>query len=165
MKLIVRFCALLTIIGISANLMADEAPRIGMPTVTSLTPLEMTDWGTPKALLPGANDYVLQGNPGVEGIYTVRLKLPANYQIPPYYQTSTTYMTVISGEYHIGVGDTFDITKGKDLPPGSFITIPPNVHVYAWTTANTIVQIHGLGPWGVRYVTKPPGPLIQQQSS
>jgi len=122
--------------------------------VSSQTPAEMTDWGIPKALLPGANDYVLEGNPGEEGIYTIRLKLPPGYKIMPYTQSSTTYMTVIAGDFHIGVGEKFDSNKGKDLPPGSFITIPPIVDVYAWTVNGVILQIHGLGPWSVKYLTQ-----------
>lgn len=120
--------------------------------VSVQVPNEMIDWGTPKALLPGANDYVLQGNPSEPGVYTVRLKLPPNYKIPPYTQTTITYITVLSGDYHIGEGNIFDANKGRELPPGSFITVPANTPVYAWTTTETIIQIHGLGPWGVKYL-------------
>ena len=51
--------------------------------ITALSPDEMIDWGTPKTLSVGAQDYVLHGNPEKRGIYSVRLKLPANYKIPP----------------------------------------------------------------------------------
>lgn len=164
MSLQIRTLIATSLLSAMSCVYAGEAPSMGNTTVTSLTPLEMTDWGTPKALLPGANDYVLQGNPGKAGIYTVRLKLPANYRIPPYNQTSTTYMTVIAGDFHMGVGDKFDASTGKDLPPGSFITIPPNVDVYAWTTNGTILQIHGEGPWGVKYVTSSAiTPIVNKQ--
>lgn len=120
--------------------------------LTMLSPMDMTDWGTPKALLPGAKDYVLQGNPGTYGPYTIRLHLPAGFKIAPYTQSSTTFITVLSGDYHMGVGSTFNVAKGKELVAGSFVIVPPDVAVYAWTTADTVLQIHGVGPWDVKYL-------------
>lgn len=123
-------------------LQASETPA----NITALSPNEMIKWGNPKTLPIGAHDYVLHGNPETKSIYTVRLKFPANYKIPPYFQSASTYTTVISGSYHIGMGSKFDETKGKLISQGGFIVIPENITVYAWTTEPTIIQINGEGP-------------------
>lgn len=120
--------------------------------IKALSPKDMTKWGTPKTLPPGAEDYVLSGNPESQGIYTVRLKLPINYKIPPYYQSKTTYTTVISGTYHIGMGSQLDEAKGTSISQGGFIIVPKNTPVYAWTTKPTIIQITGYGPLKVTRV-------------
>jgi len=107
---------------------------------------QMQSWGTPKALPPGAHDLVLNGNVAEPGVYTVRIKLPANYQIPPYSQSAPSYITVIAGSYHIGIGNTFDKTKGETITTGGFAILPANVPLYTWTTEASIIQIHGEGP-------------------
>jgi hypothetical protein len=122
--------------------------------ITALSPNEMIKWGNPKTLPVGAHDYVLHGNPETKSIYTVRLKLPANYKIPPYFQSATSYTTVISGSYHIGMGSKFDETKGKLISKGGFIIIPEKITVYAWTTEPTIIQINGEGPLKVTTLDK-----------
>lgn len=120
--------------------------------ITAVSLQDMLKWGRPKTLPPGAEDHVLSGNPETKGIYVVRLKLPAHYKIPPYYQSKTTYTTVISGSYYVGTGNQFDEAKGTSISQGGFIIIPKNIPVYAWTTEPTIIQIHGEGPLKVTRV-------------
>lgn len=114
--------------------------------VVILSPSDMIKWGTPKTLPLGAHDLVLNGYPQESGPYTIRLKLPAGYKIPPYSQTAATYTTVISGSYCIGIGQSFDVQKGKCIPQGGYIIIPANVWVYTWTTTPTVIQLSGQGP-------------------
>jgi hypothetical protein len=52
----------------------------------------------------------------------------------------------------MGLGDTLDRSKGHELPGGAFGMMPTGTRHFAWTKGETIVQLHGTGPWGITYV-------------
>ena len=59
------------------------------------------------------------------------------------------HVTVLSGAFHMGMGDKLDMAKTKALTAGGFAVMQPGTPHYAWTQDETIVQIHSVGPWGV----------------
>lgn len=120
------------------------------PTPIFIEP-DQLNWGEIPAF-PGALCAILTGNPSKEGFYLLRLKLPANYKVAPNWQTKTIFVTVISGSYHIGVGDKFDLQQGKTLGTLSSVVIPSKSHLYFWTTQEAVLQIHGLGPWDIHFI-------------
>src|SRR3989442_7506955 len=52
----------------------------------------------------------------------------------------------------MGMGDKFDEAALKELPVGGFHAIPKRVHHYGMAKGQTIIQLHGVGPWGITYV-------------
>jgi hypothetical protein len=120
--------------------------------VLRLTPAELK-WGAgPPALPPGASMAVIEGAFHKPGPFTVRLKFPANYQIPAHWHPIKVTVTVISGTFHMGLGDTLDTGKGKALPAGSIFEMPATHHHFGWTSEETIIQEHGIGPLAVNYL-------------
>ena len=116
------------------------------------TPEHLT-WGPAPAILPaGARLAVLDGDPSKAGPYTMRLSMPAGYRIPPHFHPADEHVTVISGAFQVGMGDTFDEGKLTTLLPGAFGVIPPGIHHFARADKATVVQLHGVGPWGLTYV-------------
>jgi anti-sigma factor ChrR (cupin superfamily) len=110
-------------------------------------------WGpAPNVLPPGAQIAVVSGDPSKEALYVVRLKMPANYAVPAHNHPTSEYVTVLSGDFHIGMGDKLDREKGMVLQPGGFAEAAAKMNHYAWTTSETIVQIHGQGPFAITYV-------------
>jgi hypothetical protein len=117
---------------------------------TMFTPdnLQWTD--TPA--LPGAKVAIIEG-PITEAVpFTFRLKFPANYKIAPHWHPAIERVTVLSGTIHLGVGDTFDQAKAQALPAGSISIMEPKMHHFAWTSEETVVQLSGMGPWGITFV-------------
>jgi hypothetical protein len=49
----------------------------------------------------------------------VRLKLPANYQIPAHWHPAVERVTVLTGTINMGIGDRFDKQKTTPLSAGS----------------------------------------------
>ena len=84
--------------------------------------------------------------------FTVRLKFPANYKIPAHSHPAIEHVTVISGTFNMGTGDKLDPKQTKALSAGSVAIVQPKVNHFGWTKTATIVQLHGVGPWGVTYV-------------
>jgi anti-sigma factor ChrR (cupin superfamily) len=111
-------------------------------------------WGPlPPSLAPGAQLAVLEGNPaGSSGDYTVRLKMPDGYRIAPHWHPQRENVTVISGTFKVGMGDTFDTNKMTAFPAGSFAFLDPQMHHYAMATGEVVVQVHGTAPFQINYV-------------
>jgi anti-sigma factor ChrR (cupin superfamily) len=110
-------------------------------------------WGpAPSALPRGAQIAVVSGDPFKEGPYVLRLKMPGGYQIPAHNHPTTENVTVISGNFHIGMGDKLDAKQGIVLTAGGYAEAPAKMNHYAWATEPTVVQVHGQGPFAITYV-------------
>src|SRR5437763_3303185 len=110
-------------------------------------------WGdVPAGLPPGAKMAVLAGDPTKKGLFTVRLQAPAGYKVPPHTHPTAENITVISGTFNVGTGDKFDEAAGKSLEAGGFVVMPAEMKHYAWSTGDAIIQIHGKGPFQIKYV-------------
>jgi quercetin dioxygenase-like cupin family protein len=106
----------------------------------------------PATLPAGAQVAVLVGNPAEAGPFVMRLKFPANYIIPPHRHPKEEHVTVLSGGFGMALGDKHDKAGASVHPPGTFIQIPTGQAHFAWTEAETVVQINAMGPFGIEYV-------------
>jgi quercetin dioxygenase-like cupin family protein len=123
------------------------------PSQMHLYPLAELKWGSgPASLPPGAQFVVLEGDPAREGLFTMRLRLPDGYRIPSHYHSGVEHVTVISGTFNVGIGDKFDRAATRPMPAGTFGYWPPPMRHFAWAQGETILQLHGVGPWTVTYV-------------
>ena len=95
---------------------------------------------------------MLSGDPSKNAPYVIRLKIPAGYQIPAHHHPTVENVTVLSGSFHAGMGDKLDQKNAATFEPGGFVSMPANMNYYAWATSETIVQVHGEGPFEVVYV-------------
>jgi quercetin dioxygenase-like cupin family protein len=135
-----------------ALLLAGSAVALaeGMPAPVNADKIKWS--AAPAGLPPGAQLAVIAGDPSADGPYVIRLKMPANYRVPAHNHPTAEYVTVISGKFHIGMGDKLDTKHGIELRQGGFGAAPAKMNHYAWTTAETVVQVHGQGPFAVTYV-------------
>ena len=106
----------------------------------------------PASIPAGAKLAILEGDPAKEGPFVIRLFLPDGYRLPPHTHPKPERLTVISGTFNIGMGDKFDATKGKPMPAGTFGTWPPGMKHFVWAKGDTVVQLHGMGPWTIEYL-------------
>lgn len=107
----------------------------------------------PPFVPPGAQLAVLEGNPlASSGDYTLRLKMPDGYRIPPHWHPQRENVTVISGTFKVGMGDRFDESSMLSFPAGSFAYLDPDMHHYAMTHGEVVVQVHGTAPAQFNYV-------------
>jgi quercetin dioxygenase-like cupin family protein len=125
---------------------------------TMVMPSELK-WAPVPSLPPGAQIAVIEGPMNAATPFTVRLKFPADYKIPAHSHPAIEHVTVISGTFNMGTGDKLDPTKTMALPPGSVAIMQPNTNHFGWTKDETIVQLHGVGPWGVTYVNPADDPM------
>jgi len=110
-------------------------------------------WGPAPAFLPpGAQIAVLEGDPTAAGTFTIRLKLPNGYKIPPHTHPTVENVTVLSGTFRAGMGTAFDDAKLTDLGRDAFVSIAAEHAHYAMARGETVVQVHGLSPFVLTYV-------------
>ncbi|HEX7792127.1 MAG TPA: cupin domain-containing protein, partial [Afipia sp.] len=109
-------------------------------------------WSAPAAYAPGAQFAVIKGDPTKEGMYVVRLKVPAGFIIAAHNHPNDENVTVLSGSFNIGTGDKIDQTKGTLVKAGGYSFVAKGMSHYAWFTEETVLQLHGMGPQGVTYI-------------
>lgn len=110
------------------------------------------EWRASDSLPPGAMVAVLEGDPAKEGMFTMRIKMPDGYRVPPHTHARQERVTVLSGTLNLGSGDTFDGEATKALSAGTYSSMPPGMTHFAWTKGETVLQLSTLGPWTITYV-------------
>jgi hypothetical protein len=110
-------------------------------------------WGpAPPGLPAGAQIAVLTGDPRKPVPYVLRAKLPDGYRVPPHWHPTDENVTVLKGTLMVGKGEKFSADSSAALTPGSFARMPRGMRHFAWTKGETIIQVHGVGPFDIVYV-------------
>ena len=152
---------LLLMAFLNSRLSAEETQSSEM----RLYPLASIEWKPGPAAIPaGAKMAVLEGDPSKEGPFVVRFQFPDGYQIPPHTHPKTERVTVISGNLFIATGETLDRSSAKKLPAGSFGYWPAGMKHAGWSEGETIIQLHGIGPWQINYVNPADDPRNGKKS-
>lgn len=125
----------------------------------SIEPLYKDAPGLPQ----GVKVAVLEGDLGQAGPFTFRMTMPAGTRIPPHTHPTIEHVTVLSGAVSIGHGRTFEATSMQALGAGALVVIPPNTPHFASATEASVLQLHGMGPWGITYVNPQDDPRLQQR--
>jgi hypothetical protein len=112
----------------------------------------------PKSIPAGAQLAVLEGDPTKEGPFVMRLLLPDGYSIPPHTHPKTERLTVISGTFNIAMGEKLDKKSGRRMPAGTFGFWAAGMKHFVWAEGKTIVQLHGMGPWSIKYLNEADDP-------
>lgn len=128
-----------------------------------LFPGTEVEWKDGPASLPkGANMSILEGDPTQPGMFTMRLRFPDGFQVAPHWHTQTEHATVIAGVLHLGMGDRFDRSSTRKLAAGSFGYWLAGTKHFAWVEGETILQLHGQGPWTITYVNAADDPRTRR---
>jgi len=147
-----RVLSLLVVAALTAGLQATQAPE-GHGGHRVVTP-DGVEW---KPLGPALSVAVLSGEPQQDGSpFVLRLKLAAGATVAPHWHPVDEHLTVLSGRFHMGMGDPFDKAAGSVLAPGAYAVMPRSAIHYAWVDDETVVQIHGIGPFKTFFVEQPP---------
>jgi quercetin dioxygenase-like cupin family protein len=130
-----------------------------------LYPPTTIEWKAGPAALPaGAKMAVLEGDPTKEGPFVVRFQFPDGYHIAPHTHPKTERVTVISGVLYLATGEALDRGSAKKLAAGSFGYWPAGMKHTAWSEGETVIQLHGIGPWQINYVNPADDPRNAKKS-
>ena len=135
----------------------------GMKAEILVKPGDIKWMDGPPSLPPGAKVALLSGDPAKEGLFVMRIKMPADYKIMPHTHPGDEHVTVISGALFISRGDAFDPSKAKELPEGSYAMLPGKSNHFAFAKTETIVQLNSVGPWGITYLNPADDPRKEKK--
>jgi quercetin dioxygenase-like cupin family protein len=147
----------LSIIAVCATLVCavglarakDKAPA--KPEAVTIIAADVKFGPAPPNLPAGGQIAVLHGDPGKKGVYAIRFKMPDGYKIPPHWHSLDEELTVVSGTFNLAMGDK----AGENvhaLDAGSYHYLPGKMHHSAEAKGETVVEIHGNGPFDIHYL-------------
>ena len=117
-------------------------------------------WSPAPAGLPqGAKVALLQGNPTGPGRYVIRVQLPANYRMPFHSHANAMDVTVVSGTLYVASTQTYDKKKAFAIKPGDYYHLPALATQLLFTSGETVLEIHGEGPYSIKYGNVADDPL------
>jgi hypothetical protein len=143
-------CALLVV---APAAFADNAARskpVGKGQAININAKELK-WGdAPPDLPKGAKVAVLYGDPSKAGPFTIRLKAPDGFKVPPHWHSHDEQLTVMSGTLVLHMGDTMK-AEPHVLEADGFHFLPGKMHHGVEMKGETVVQIAGTGPFDIHY--------------
>jgi quercetin dioxygenase-like cupin family protein len=89
--------------------------------------------------------------------------MPKGYAIAPHSHPKPEVVTVISGTFRLGMGETADQAKAQAFQTGGFIALEPDMVHYAFTDEETVIQLNSVGPWSLTYVNPEDDPRNKSQ--
>jgi len=104
-------------------------------------------------IIKGCDLAPVSGDPNAEGApFVLRLRCVDGAKIPAHWHPTDENVTVLKGTFLVGMGETFDESKLKTMNVGNFVTMPKEMRHFATCKGETIVQVHGMGPFKVNWV-------------
>jgi quercetin dioxygenase-like cupin family protein len=94
----------------------------------------------------------LTGHPAKPGPFTLRVRYPAGSKSMPHFHDVDVAVTVISGTLAFAEGSSYDESKLKEYPAGSFLIERAKVPHYFLMKTDVVFQAHAIGPQGFTYV-------------
>jgi quercetin dioxygenase-like cupin family protein len=109
-------------------------------------------WADAPSVGQGSKIAVIEGPLNQAVPFTFRLLLPANFKVAPHTHPASERVTVLSGTFYFAHGDKYEPAKATALTPGSVAIMPANTPMFGYTKEETVIQLHGTGPWGIQYL-------------
>jgi quercetin dioxygenase-like cupin family protein len=94
----------------------------------------------------------VSGNPAAKGMFTIQLKMPADYAVPPHSHPTSEVVKVVSGELHYAMAGKMEMAKAKTLKAGQTVTMAAKMNHWVHAAAPATVQVSGRGPFQITYV-------------
>jgi quercetin dioxygenase-like cupin family protein len=95
-------------------------------------------------------------------VFTLRIKLPDGFEIAPHWHPNVERVTVLSGTFHLGAGETMDKQNADRLESGSYTSMPPGMRHFAFVEGETEIQLTTVGPWEIHYINPDDDPRLRQ---
>jgi hypothetical protein len=98
-------------------------------------------------LAPVDGDMKAEGTP-----FVLRIRCVDGSKIPAHWHPTDENLTVLKGTFLVGMGDNIDESKLQTMNVGNFVLMRKEMHHHALCKGETIVQVHGAGPFKVNWV-------------
>ena len=146
-----QVAAATALLGALCLFLIPQASAQGPGAHSMVTP-DQLQWKDVPALGAGVQLALIEGPMNEAVPFMVRIKFPAGAKVPAHWHPAIEHVTVMSGTFNIGIGDNFDESKVMRFPLGTVTIMQPKTTHFAFFNEETILQVHGVGPWEVNYV-------------
>jgi quercetin dioxygenase-like cupin family protein len=104
-------------------------------------------------IIKGCDVAPVDGDMNADGTpFVIRIRCADGAKIPAHWHPTDEHVTVLKGTFLVGMGEIFDESKMQTMNVGNFVSMPKEVRHYAMSKGETIVQVHGAGPFKVNWV-------------
>jgi anti-sigma factor ChrR (cupin superfamily) len=104
-------------------------------------------------IIKGCDLAAVSGDPNADGApFVLRLRCVDGAKIPAHWHPTDENVTVLKGTFLVGMGETFDESKLQPMNVGNFVSMPKEMRHFGLCKGETIVQVHGAGPFKVNWV-------------
>ena len=150
----IRMLAVFVALAVAATLvtlsLADEAKKASAAAAHKIVRSTDLKW-TP--LLKGTEMAIVSGDPDKDGEpYVIRIRQVDGAKVPPHCHPGDESVTVLKGTFLVGMGETYDESKLQAMNAGNFTFIPKEMRHFGTCKGETVVQVHGIGPFKVNWV-------------
>ncbi len=104
-------------------------------------------------IIKGCDLAPVSGDSSAEGApFVLRIRCADGIKLPAHWHPTDEHLTVLKGTFLVGMGESFDEAKLQTMNVGNFITMPKEMRHFGLCKGETIVQVHGAGPFKVNWV-------------
>ena len=155
----------LMFLALSTLIVAAPAAAKKAAPAKAKAPAELK-WGAAPPMLPaGAQIAVVSGDPMKAGKFTIRLKFPMNYSVPPHWHPTDEHVTLVEGKIAYGMSDRIDKASAQQLAVGDSITMKAKMRHWVVTGDGATVEVSSTGPFKITYVNAGDDPRGKQTSA
>lgn len=126
--------------------------EIARTDVRIVTPADI-QWVPVPGYPPGYERMMLEGKADEPGAHTYRVRIPAGFRVEPHTHPADERITVLQGPWSLGLGESFDTSRLKALPTGSFVIVPAGAPHFVSTENEAVIQVHGVGVVSITFVS------------
>jgi hypothetical protein len=96
---------------------------------------------------------VLSGDPSKAGVpFVLRIHNDAGYVCAPHTHPTDENIVVVQGTWGVGMGPRIALSTVEPLEVGAYGLVPSKMTHYCWSKTETIIQVHGIGPFSIDLV-------------
>lgn len=109
-------------------------------------------WGPVGSMGEGAEIAIIEGELSEEEPFTLRIRMEDGYEIKPHIHPAYERVTVLEGTLHFAHGERYDADATHALEEDDFAIMSPGDPMFGHAEGETVIQLHGTGPWGIDYI-------------
>ncbi len=104
-------------------------------------------------IMKGCDLAPVSGDSNAEGApFVLRIRCADGIKLPAHWHPTDEHLTVLKGTFLVGMGESFDEAKLQTMNVGNFLTMRKEMRHFGLCKGETIVQVHGAGPFKVNWV-------------
>lgn len=113
---------------------------------------DQLDWQPAASIGDGAEMAIIEGDPKKNEPFTLRLRFEDGLELKPHTHPEAERVTVLSGTLHLAEGKELDKNETQALESGAIAIMPAGMPMFGYAEGETVVQLHGTGPWDIEYL-------------